>query len=83
MNKEEISYHKGAVGPCPRPLLPEGKAGLVCCQTFNLKVPEIYQFLNVGLIGKENVKARQNRSVGQIWLKHGHSAVSGLLDDNS
>lgn len=42
-----------------------------------------YHFLNVGLIEKENVKAKQNRSLGQIWLKRCHSAVDGLWDNNS
>lgn len=41
------------------------------------------RFLNVGLIEKENVKAKQNRSLGQIWLKGCPSAVDGLWDNNS
>lgn len=62
----------------------EKKAGPLCCQVFNrLKIPEIYQFLDVGSIKKENVQAKQNRSLGHIWLKGCHSAVSGLWDNNS
>lgn len=44
---------------------------------------KIYQFKNVGLIEKENVRAKQNRSLGQIWLKGCHSAVDSLWDNNS
>lgn len=69
---------------CPRRRQPEGTAGPVCYQACNLlKTPEIYQFKNVGSIKKENVQAKQNRSLGQIWLKGCHSAVSGLWDNNS
>lgn len=44
LNKEEMPYQEGAVGPSPRQGLPEGKAGPACCPSFNLKMPEIYQF---------------------------------------
>lgn len=61
-----------------------GAQGLfVATSSTFLKMPEIYQFLNVGSIKKENVQAKQNKSLGQIWLKGSHSAVSGSLDNNS
>lgn len=41
------------------------------------------KFKNVGSIEKEKGEAKQNRSVGQIWLQGCHSAVPGLSDNNS
>jgi hypothetical protein len=41
-----------------------------------------FQFSDVGSIKKKNVQAKQNRSLGQIWLKGCHSAVSGVWDNN-
>lgn len=35
--QRRMSYQKGAMRPWPRPWLPEGKAGPICCQIFNLK----------------------------------------------
>lgn len=61
---------RGAKGTLPQAVSARGDrkhAGVLCCQIFSLvKIPVIYQFLNVGSVIKENVQAKQNRSLGQI-----------------
>lgn len=70
--------------PAPGDGCQRGKqAAFVARSSSVLKWPGIYQFLNVGSIKKENVQAKQNRSLGQFWLQRGLSAVSGLWDNNS
>lgn len=76
-----MPYQIGAMGPCaPGQHCQREKQTSFVARSSTLKRQKSshFFFLNVGSTEKEKGKAKQNRSVGQIWLQGCHLAVPGL-----